>query len=391
MKKILAVLLCICMGLVWVGCSAPSAGNSDLTNSPSVSTAPENPDALRQNMHALSMVSISQDTPAQDGTVIFTRTYQNISLTLDRTNVAQAITSDLKTRIDTALANCAELEDFARDAYTGQDDWMPYFAYIQYTPTRLDGAVLSLFGNHSSHSGGNHPTLSTQSVTYDLTTGQMLKLGDILAKDCTNAQLISLVNQALSPSSEDLWYDYETIIEDLFSPDRNKITNWYFSRTGLCFHFSPFTIAPYSAGTIVATIPYERLTNILLEKYLPTEHPAATGSMYAQIHRGEIDQMTQLAQVTLDPAGASVLIYPDDTVCDVRIETGFLSSDSSRFIPSATVFAADVMDRSCGIVLTADLAAEENLLRLVYHTGAQEISALITLSSDGSTVLLTEI
>lgn len=391
MRKLLAVLLCICISLAWAGCTAPATNDPAATTVPSDPSSPSEPDepsAPRQPMHAISMVTVKEDTQAQDGTVIFTQSYQRIRLNLGQSTAAQSIENDLQKKISTALSNAAELESIAQDDYSGQSGWTPYFTDIRYTPTRIDQSVLSLFSNYSSHSGGNHPALVTQSVTYDLSTGQVLKLDDILTDNCTNSQLIELVNQALSPSSEDLWYDYETTVTDHFSAKLGSITNWYFSRTGLCFHFAPFMIAPYSSGTIIAAISYEQLDGIVQQKYLPADQPAATGSMYVEEYDDSEPQLTDLAQLELSSNGTAVLLHPDATVNDVRIETGTWSSDGLRYIPFSTVFAADSMDTSSGILLTADLSSNNTVLRLIYHSGGQEVTAFIGYDETGKAVVL---
>jgi hypothetical protein len=232
--------------------------------------------------------------------------------------------------------------------------------------------------------------LTTESVTYDLATGNALKLGDILADTIDSASLCTLISTALSPMADELYYDYEACLQDIFSVNFNSIHNWYFSRSGLNFHFAPYEIAPYSSGTIIATIPYEQLSNILREAYFPTAQPEAIGSLYAEFFLpDDTERFSFLAEVELDPDGISVLIHPDATVTDVRIERGEWSSDGSRYIPVSTVFAADTVELGNGIVITADLSSDQPALRLVYNSGGQEVAAFIVYDEAGDAVLLT--
>ena len=157
----------------------------------------------------------------------------------------------------------------------------------------------------------------------------------------------------------------------------------------MCFHFEPYEIAPYSSGTITATIPYEDLNSILREQYLPEELPEATGSMYAEAFlEDDVERFTFLAEVELDTDGTEILLHPDATVTDVRIETGVWYADGSRYIPVSTVFAADSIGLGNGIVITADLSEGAPVLRLVYSSGGQEVSAFIVYDEAGDAIQL---
>lgn len=395
MKKILAALMCMCLALTGAGCGAvPKSTDADiptLSHDIAISspTEPFHSPQLQQPMHAIVMPTVSTETLADDGTVIFSRSYQRVQLILNGTDTADQITADLENRTNSALLGAAEIEGYAKSDYTDPALWDPYFVNVSYTPTRIDQAVLSLFCNHSSYSGGNHPSLVTDSVTYDLSTGSVLKLGDILIETIGSADLCALITTALAPMSEELYYDYESFLQDIFSVNLSSIHNWYFSHTGLNFHFSPYEIAPYSSGTIIATIPYEQLGNILREEYFPTAQPEATGSLYAEMFLpDDTERFAFLAEVELEPDGTKVLIHPDAAVTDVRIESGEWSSDGSRYIPVSTVFTADSVGLGNGIVITADLGSDAPALRLVYSSGGQEVSAFIVYDEAGDTILL---
>jgi hypothetical protein len=197
------------------------------------------------------------------------------------------------------------------------------------------------------------------------------------------------VDTALAPDADALYFDYQDWLKDIFSVDLNKITNWYFSQTGLCFHFAPYEIAPYSSGTIIATIPYEQLNGVLQAAFFPTKLANANGSLYAESFLpDDTERFTFLANVELDADGTKVLIHPDATVTDVRIESGEWSYDGSRYIPVSTVFAADSIGLGNGILLTADLSSDAPALRLVYTSGGQEASAFIIYDETGDAILL---
>ena len=197
-----------------------------------------------------------------------------------------------------------------------------------------------------------------------------------------------MVNWQLSLSEANLWYDYETTVSDLFAGKNGPVTNWYFSQSGLCFHFAPFVIGPYSSGTIIATIPYEKLSGVMHDHFLPQTPAPSSGSIYVRSFDAGTDAPSVLLE--LDAEGTAALLCCDGTVYDVRIETGTWSRDGQRFVPAATVFTADKMEISHTVALRADLTGTDTALQLIYNSDGQQISAFIRLDAEGNTVVLSK-
>ena len=400
MKKLLAVLLTMGLILALSGCSAPAQEDPQVLTTAPAPTVPEDttepateplhPIEVSHPMHAISLPTVTETVCNDDGIQLLSFSFQRAQLFLENEEAAEKILGDLQVQMGTLVTAAENLEALAREEQPFSEDWSPYFIEIAYTPTRLDQAVLSLFGNQSSYSGGPHPSVATASVTYDLQTGEALYLDELLSADCTGQQLCQKIVAALSGQAESLYYDYEEALLDRFTGDLHSIRDWYFSKNGLCFHFAPYDIAPYSSGTIVAEIPYSELTGILLEKYLPGEAPNATGSMYAEAYlEDDTERFNTIAQVLLAEEGTDILLYSDAPVTDVRIETGFRYSDTQQYIAETVAFAADTIDIGDAIRLTADLSDPEKLYRLVYHSADQEYSAFITYDDLGDSILLT--
>lgn len=397
MKRLFAALLCGCLALSFVGCTdSPTETTGPSSTTPSVQTATEpttepyvSP-AIENPMHALVIPSVTESTKAEDGTVIFHRSYQTVKLILSDSESQEAIAADLRGRIQDALKSTAEIESCAQADYPLSDEyWSAYFIDVTYTPTRIDRSVISLFANNTSYAGGPHPSLITESVTYDPVNGTELALSDILIEDYPAAELCTLILDALKERASELHYDYENVLKERFSEDYSNVSNWYFSGAGLCFHFSPYDIAPYSSGTIIATVPYDKLQDVLREQFLPAASADATGSMYAEVFIAEdMERFSFTADVELDQDGTQILLYPDAAVSDVRIESGTWYSDGSQYVPLSTVFAADSVGLGNAIVITADLDKDAPILRLVYRSGDQEVAAFIDYDADSDSVLL---
>lgn len=394
MKKLLALIACGCLALTLASCNdmKPAASQPDTTDTvPSINdtySAIDTPE-IAARMHAVTLSQIKETVCAEDGNTLFSSSFQQIQLILDNSALEEQIADHLQKRMDTLLTYASQIESQARADYPDNEYWSEYFVETSYTPTRLDEVVLSLFGNTSSYSGGTHPSLETNSITYDLRTGNVIFLDDLLTTECTPDHLYRLVLNSLESQAEELYYDYTDALGDRFTGELHSIQDWYLSRTGLCFHFAPYDIAPYSSGTIIAELPYSTLTGILNEHYFPEELPAATGSIYAETYiEDDSERFEFIADVALCEDGSEILLYPDATVTDLRIESGTLS-DYSEYVADTTVFAASSMNVGEAIHLSADLEGKDRFFRLVYRSDSKEYSAFITYDELGDSILLT--
>jgi hypothetical protein len=357
------------------------ASSTSTTSTPEEIPAPA-------SMTAMVMPTVREESFSEDGTLLFTLSFPRFQLFLGNQDLEETVTGVLQERMRGILSDAEEIGGAAEEDYliADFDNWTPYSCSIAYTPTRLDRSILSLFGNRTRYSGGAHPSHITDSVTFDLHTGKTLELSDILVTLEDIPTVCSLVLEALSEKSDTLSYGYEEIVKDCFDGDLSDVPQWYFSRTGLCFHFSPYTIAPYSAGTVIAEIPYGDLQSVLLDTYLPVSVEDATGSIYVQ-SAGEDKSPAFLADVILSEAASPITLYSDAKVADVRIETGAPLSDGIGFISTGVVFMADTLNLGEGVRLYADLSQPDLLLRLVYRSGEHEVSSLITVDAAGNVVL----
>jgi len=394
MKKFLRLLLVTYIALSLMGCSAskqmrPFATASDSSASSEEAPTVASPVIYDSTMYSISLPSVKETVTAEDGTDLFVLSFQHPQVFLGDQALEEKIVGDLQNRNRSIHTDAAEIEAQARLDYPQSEYWTGYFIDRSYTPTRLDHAVLSLFANSTSYRGGPHPSLVTDSVTFDLETGDVMCLDDILTSECTPDILYQLVLKSLSTQEKDLYYDYADALGDRFTGELHSIQDWYFSRNGLCFHFAPYDIAPYSSGTIIAELPYQNLNGILKEKYFPMDVSHATGSMYAETLTDDTrNRFDHVASVPLCDHGADVLLYSDASVTDIRIESGWRYSDNDQYISGAIVFAASSMNVGDAIHLTANLDEEDTVLRLVYYADGQEYSAFITYDQTDHSVKL---
>ncbi len=365
MKRTVLFALSICILAGLAGCgktplNAETTTPTQATKPSQTDTVPEATDvpvSMRQKpVNAVSVPLRTTTSTADDGTVIFAHSYQDMTLVLQEPEVADKVIVDFLNRVDSASKTAEELLYAARSAYSNTSGWIPYMCRVLYEPTRIDQSVLSLFGSLSSYAGGIHPDHINVSANYDLMTGDVLTLGSIMHKDATMQMFCDLVIQELNEEKEHLYLfsDFETAVQKRFAVDESQDEHFYFSTTGLCFYFSPYEIAPYSSGTIVAEIPYEKLTGLLHDAYFPAESVLSDGVISGKPYeQADMDRVFQISEAILTPGGEMLLLTADEPLESIFVH--FISEDPQ--VQDYVFFGASTLSPGDGIMVQA--AAEE--------------------------------
>ncbi len=384
MKKLLLCTVCVLAVLFCAACSFIVPDQTQQTSQPTTqatteatveSTTPPTYDVTyRAPLAAISLPAISEQTLAEDGRLIFTYTYQDISLVIQEAEIAETIAIDFLNRTDFANTAAHTVAQAAQTAYDGTADWEPFFYSSTFVPKRLDQSVLSLYGTETSYDGAPRSTSTNTAVSYDLLTGNALTLKDILESDFSADALIRLIVNALSElaSQDILFADYEYVITELFSTN-TPAENWYFTSEGLCFFFTPYEIAPYNAGTVLAQIPYSALTGLLKDQYFPAELPELSGEPVVEdFTQADLSRFTQFADAVLDEEGDEYLLSSNGALTNLRLEMGTYSADGV-FTAEHTVFAAATVCTGDAVMIqaTADTA---DALWLTYESQGKTIS-----------------
>lgn len=339
---------------------------------------------------ALSAPLSTNSVQAEDGTVIFDYTCQDVAFFFDDGPVADRVMLNLLNFIDSASSD--SILSSAKAAYTGQSDWSPYYLKVILNPQRLDQNILSLFGGELN-GDGTSSSFAPRAITYDLATGNALSYRDVLTYDYDPQSLCQLIIDTLAPQAESaqLFWDYPDVIRDRFSDPNSYTEDWYLSGEGLCFYFSPYDIAPYVSGTIVAEIPYENLMGILNEAYFPAEQIAMDGSITATLFdENVLSEYNRFVEVTVDEGGEQILLYTDSAVSNVRIDLGSWDEDGVIFTAESTVFAANTLCLGDAVILQTYIPDAAPNLRLTYVSGNETVTRYISQSGMDSSILLLE-
>lgn len=378
MKKTFCIILTSIMLFLWSGCSKPQNFSTDTTTSPTTMTTqptqtepPTEPAQteliVRQKpITAVCVPLHSVNHTTEDGTVLLNHSYQSISLLVQDPEVADKVIVDFLNRIDTTNTAAEQMKTTATNNYSASGNWIPYLCRLLYEPTRVDQSVLSLFGTYSTFSGGMHPDHINVSANYDLITGDVLTLGSIMHKDASMQLFSDLVIEELSKVAEKkyLFADFENAVKKRFTADESQDEAFYFSSRGLCFYFSPYEIAPYSSGTIIAEIPYEKLLGVLHDDYFPAERVYSDGTIQAvPFKEADLESILQISEAIITPGAEMYLLTADASIQNVRLCIGSDDPQGTEFV----FFATSEINPGDGIMIEATSEELANI-HVIYET-----------------------
>ena len=396
MKKLAIALVCMAL-LISTGCKAQQPINDTTTSTTAVvettevTTQPETetteissyiPDQVP--MAAISLPVSEKKEYTEDDVLLFSYESQTISLIIPDSEIERKVILDIQNRLDGFNSEAEEIRLRAKADYTGNENWTNYFYNVLYTPGRIDLSVLSLHGVNTTWVGGAHPNHSCTSANYDLTTGDVLTLGSILTHEDSLSNLCQLlIDEATEIKAEKYLYtDYEDTIRNRFAQNESYNESWYFSNEGLCFYFSPYEIAPYSAGIITLTVPYENLTGIIEDRYFPAERDISTGTLrFVKQDDADLDTFSQIAEVVLDSEGQMVFLFTDTSIQEIAIEIGTLQGNG-EFVQAKSIFAAPILTPGDAVMLQSTFYNNDSI-KVTYRSGDKIITQLLTCNDSG--------
>lgn len=162
-----------------------------------------------------------------------------------------------------------ELEKQVIESRGGVGGWNPPYEFVLRIKTvLLTDKLLSLNGSGHIYLGGAHDMPYQKGATFAVQTGRQLSLRELFA-DYSGFQSFAIpyVIHALEENEVlkgGLIEGYQAVIEtNLFSDTRQ----WYLTEEGIVLYIEVYEVAPYAAGDIVVTIPYEEIASYLTDGY----------------------------------------------------------------------------------------------------------------------------
>lgn len=243
-------------------------------------------------------------------------------------------------------------------------------------------AVSMRFKQVSYEIGSAHPNHVIVCTNYDTSTGAYLTLEDILDgenPEKAREKLQELLGKALEKAYPewDLWYmgrveSTEEIVKTAFLDASAELKNrhWYFSSDGFHIAFDPYEIAPYTAGSITAAVPYSQLKGVIKEEYLPEElrgiEVSGTPKLirWDELERGDKSKFTGGRVYGMQNESYKAVVT-DETACNVRVQKDYnVVFYSSRMMPSDVAWMNDMEEiDSLGGEAEYTITSETNLIR----------------------------
>ena len=254
-----------------------------------------------------------------DGYDYFTGSVQCIQITDDKhPALAEAIDnqfSELVTTFNKGIDDMnseAEQLNAENKKYAEEDSDIEYNE-ISYSDeysvevVRCDSKVFSFVMYEYIYMGGAHGTTEELGFTYDANTGELLELSSFgdeqTIKEVAANFILDTINDSDQQAKDmlfpedDITGGYETAITESFEGD--AVPEYYLDSRGITFLFQQYSIAPYAAGIIAFTVPYEELEGFN-EAYLPDDgFYTATLSEIGFIEKIDIDNDSELEEVYL--------------------------------------------------------------------------------------------
>ncbi|HRH31087.1 MAG TPA: DUF3298 and DUF4163 domain-containing protein [Candidatus Paceibacterota bacterium] len=174
-------------------------------------------------------------------------------------NVPAVINSDIKSFIDTEVANIEKLvaEGMPDSVVTS------YSFSANYEVEQANTDYFSLVFTVNEYTGGAHPNQYFRTFNYDVDTGKELKLSDLYPVDDKYLNNLKpkikvgvheeLANRLADAGDSSMNPD-DMLFEDINDLDETAFQRFTFGTSYIRFFFSPYDIAPYAAGPIVVKV-----------------------------------------------------------------------------------------------------------------------------------------
>lgn len=148
-----------------------------------------------------------------------------------------------------------------------RERWAQYEHYCNITATTAAGrqGVTTYTATISSYNGGAHGIVQTVTLNFDNDTGAPLTADDVFVPGYRNrleeALLDALERQTGARGMDELRERGYLKGMGIYVPD-----NFLLNKDSVAFVFNVYEIAPYSMGPITLSIPYDDITDLLMER-----------------------------------------------------------------------------------------------------------------------------
>lgn len=332
----------------------------------------------------LSRKNLHQD---DDGSLLLQEDLDLVQVTLpdsDATNAVNGVMEQLyqdRSAAAAALLEQAKADKAAAAEYGGS--FSGYAMTDQTETARLDETVLSLVLTATDATGGVHGNASARTVNFELSTGRQLTLSDLTAdRAALTARLTEAVAAEIAADPDSYFPGAADQLDGLVTDD-----NWCFTDEGLTVLFDPYVLAPFAAGVLRFTVPYDQLSDLLDAQWLPQDREPASGSLNLVLEGDPAAPMVVVG-IPVSEDGTHMTLYATGTVQDLRIRA-VSSSDGVTWYAGSEYFAMNRLTEGEGVLVAAMLPDAMTNLMVTYtaEDGSTAAYGVFQSGKDGSVFL----
>lgn len=363
--------------------------NSDETGTETVPDSSEEEKNLPERM-AVSVLTRRTEHRDDDGTLLLLEDLDLVQVTLPNSDATNAVLGVMDQLYQQRTAEAANLLEQARSdkaaAAEYGSEFNGYAATDQTETTRLDDTVLSLVLTENNFTGGVHGNASARAMNFDLATGRQLTLDDLTSdRAALEARLAGAIAAEIAADPDSYYPGAADQLDGLVTDDK-----WCFTDEGMAVLVDPYILAPFAAGVLRFTVPYDQLADLLDAKWLPQAHEPSDGTLDIALE-GEPSLPTVVLGIPVDSDGTQMVLYAEGTVYDLRLRA-VSSSDGVTWYAGSEYLAVNRLTEGEGVLIRAMLPDVMTNVMVTYTAadGSTAAWGILQSGKDGS-VFLTEL
>ena len=260
MKRLLCVMLTMCLFLPMVACEEKKNNNQQEDPPPQVET-PDVPD------YSFSVETTENKYSDDEGSLIASYSYQILRMTASDAAPEQVkkMAGVFNDKMDELLESCLEggkeLGEWASYDDRIKEDGEYYTDELTVVWKEV-GCLVSVGYDSYSYTGGTHPNIYYSSYIFDLERGTFIDPTEIADDpELLRGTVIDLIVDEIDGMDED-------IQTGLFEDYINTVSLWNtysvrLEESAMTVTFSTYALGPYALGSLSFTLPYEELHTAL--------------------------------------------------------------------------------------------------------------------------------
>lgn len=182
--------------------------------------------------------------------------------------LAQNLAANMEARKEKICKDYEGKLELARTDYSDTIEYLGFFREYESTESamirRADSNVLSILFDGFQYEGGIYGNSYYWGENYDVVTGELLKLTDVVGDISEFSKLVK--EQLYAHWEEEIFYvDFD--FEQYFKENLDTIP-WTLDYNGITVYFNPFEIAPHATGIFTATVAFDANPELFIGNYM---------------------------------------------------------------------------------------------------------------------------